>query len=63
MTNTKFAGYVGNLHLTIRVTSFFSSADEVKGEYEFIRQCGNWQEHQRWNQERKGNYASCPVQE
>lgn len=59
----KYAGYVGNKHLRIRVTPFFCAASEVAGNFEFIAECGNWQEHQRWNQERVGNYAQCPVQE
>lgn len=63
MNNVKFAGYVGNKHLRIRVTPFFDSAAEVKGAHEFIAECGNWQEHQRWNAQRVGNYAQCPVQE
>jgi hypothetical protein len=63
MANTKFAGYVGNKHLRIRVTPFFDSAAEVTGSFEFIDQCGNWREHQQWNKQRVGNYAQCPVQE
>lgn len=59
----KYAGYVGNKHLSIRVTPFFNSAAEVDGEFEFTAPCANWQEHQRWNQQRVGNYAQCPVQE
>ena len=61
--HTKYAGYVGNKHLRIRVTPFFDSELEVRGDFEFIAPCGNWDEHLRWNQQRVGNYAQCPVQE
>jgi hypothetical protein len=57
----KYAGYVGNKHLRIRVTPFFDAASAVRGKFEFIDVCANWQEHQRWNQQRVGNYAACPV--
>ncbi len=63
MNTTKYAGYTGNLHCKIRTTPFFDSYAEVKGDFEFKAECANWQEHQRWNQERVGNYAQCPVQE
>ena len=59
----KYAGYVGNKHCRIRVTPFFDSRAEVRGDFEFTAECANWQEHQRWNKERAGNYAQCPVQE
>ena len=63
MENVKFAGYVGNKHLSIRVTPFFNSAAEVTGNFEWIAECANWEEHMKWNKERAGNYASCPVEE
>ena len=59
----KFAGYVGNKHLRIRTTAFFDRPDAVQGNFDWVAECGNWQEHQRWNAQRVGNYAACPVQE
>lgn len=60
----KFAGYVGNQHMAVRVTPFFDRPAEVTGEkFAFVAPCTNWEEHQRWNQERVGNYAQCPVAE
>jgi hypothetical protein len=59
----KYAGYVGNKHCAVRVTQFFNKASEVAGSFEFTAPCANWKEHQRWNQQRVGNYASCPVAE
>jgi hypothetical protein len=64
------AAYVGNKHAKVRVTPFFATHEEARnaavssGHLEaFTQECANWQEHQRWNRERVGMYATCPVQE
>lgn len=66
----KYAAYTGNQHLSIRLTPFFDSRAEARQAAldqghttAWVAPCANWQEHQRWNRERVGNYASCPVQE
>lgn len=67
----KYAGHNGNKHFAVRVTPFFDSAAEVWAHarlsaltnVDFVAPCANWQEHMRWNKERVGNYANCPVQE
>jgi hypothetical protein len=68
--NAKIAAYVGNKHAKARVTPFFDTHEEARkvaiqaGHLEaFTQECANWQEHQRWNSERVGMYASMPVQE
>ena len=67
---TKFAAHVGNLHASARVTPFFSSAAEAMAAASktdhgvtFIRECANWEEHQRWNAQQVGMYAQMPVAE
>ncbi|WP_075588317.1 hypothetical protein [Rhodoferax antarcticus] len=60
---TKYAGYIGNGHITIRTTPFFDSADAVIGKFDYVQKCGNWQEHMKWNAERVGMYATAPVTE
>jgi len=67
---TKFAAHVGNLHASARVTPFFDTAAEAMQAAAntdhgstFVRECANWQEHQRWNAQRVGNYAQMPVAE
>jgi urease accessory protein UreE len=69
-TMTKFAAHIGNLHASARVTPFFGSAAEAmaaasKTDHDatFIRECANWEEHQRWNTQRVGMYAQMPVNE
>ena len=66
----KFAAYNGNDFCKVRITPFFDSRAEAAAAAKsaghltaFTAPCANWQEHQRWNAERVGNYASCPVQE
>lgn len=68
--NTKYAAYNGNDFCKIRVTPFFNTRSEASeaarkvGELAaFTAPCANWQEHMKWNTERVGNYASCPVVE
>jgi hypothetical protein len=63
LSGVKFAGYVGNEHVQVRKTPFFDTRAEVVGEFDFIAPCANWREHQRWNRDRVGNYAQCPVVE
>jgi len=66
----KFAAYNGNDHCKVRVTTFFDTraeaADAAKAAGHltaFVAPCANWKEHMKWNIERVGNYASCPVDE
>lgn len=66
----KFAAYVGNDHANIRLTPFFDTRAEAQAAARaaghltaFTAPCANWQEHQRWNTERRGMYAQCPVVE
>jgi len=68
--NTKYAAWTGNDHLCIRVTPFFDTIQEAREAGDrtdhfqtVVKPTGNWQEHQRWNQQRVGNYAACPVNE
>jgi hypothetical protein len=66
----KFASHVGNIHASARVTPFFDTAEEARQaaaktdhSVTFVRECANWQEHQKWNQQRIGNYKQMPVSE
>lgn len=68
--NPKHAGFIGNPHLTLRVTPFHETpaqareAARLRGYAEaFTAPTANWQEHQRWNRARVGNYAQMPVEE
>ena len=67
---TKYAAYVANAHMSIRVTPFFDSIKEAREAGDktdhfqtVIKECANWKEHMRWNAELVGNYASCPINE
>ena len=66
----KFAAYNGNDFVKVRVTPFFDTRAEAQQAARdraeltaFTAPCANWEEHQRWNAARVGNYAQCPVAE
>ena len=64
----RYAAHTGNMHCSIRVTPFFDTIAEARAagdatdhDQTVVKPTANWEEHQRWNQQRVGNYASCPV--
>lgn len=66
----KYAAYAGNDFCKVRLTPFFDTREEARAAANmanhlsaFIAPCANWQEHMKWNSERVGNYAQCPVTE
>ena len=66
----KQAAFIGNSHAAARVTPFFDTHVEVAEfaknsgiDYSFIRPIGNWKEHQVWNAQRVGFYATNQIVE
>jgi hypothetical protein len=67
---SKFAAHIGNMHASVRVTAFFDSAIQAReaasslGHKDaWVCEISNWKEHQEWNKQRVGMYATNPVQE
>lgn len=44
-------------------TGDLAAASKTDHGVTFIRECANWEEHQRWNAQRVGMYAQMPVTE